>query len=575
MDNKTVARMLREIADMVEIKGETIYKRVAYQRAAENIETLGQDIREIWKAGKLREIPGIGVAIEKKLDELFRTGRMEYYDRLQEEIPAGVVSLLAIPGIGPKTAKLLWERLGLLSVADVERAAREGLLRQLPGLGERSEQRILEGIESLHRRSDRVPLGIAWPVAAEVMAALEAAVHPLRMETAGSLRRMRETIGDIDLLAAAEDTAKMTEAFVHLPFVAEIILQGPTKATVVLENGLQTDLRVLEPARWGTALQYFTGSQSHNVALRELALRQGWSLSEYGLKSEQEEILCAEEDKVYQRLGLAWIPPELRENHGEIQAAREGMLPKLVQWSDLAGDLHIHTRWSDGAATVAEMAEKAASLGYRYIVISDHTQSLGIANGLNWERFQAQRQEIAEAQARFPSLHILQGAEVEIRADGTLDLPDEFLEQLDIVIASLHSGLRQEEAFITDRAIRAMRNPHVDILGHPSGRLLGQREASSINLDHIIQAAAETGTILEINSIPNRLDLDDVHIRQAIKAGVKLAINSDAHSTSGLENIRYGVATARRGWAEKKDIVNTWPLEELRKLIEAKHLPRS
>ena len=571
MNNKAIAKMLREIADMLQIKGEIIYKQLAYRRAADSIEALGRDLHEIWQEGKLRDVPGIGQALEAKLDEIYRTGRMEYYDNLQEEIPAGVVSMMAIPDVGPKTAKLIWETLGLTSVAEVEQAARQGRLRDLPGLGERSEQRILEGIESLNRRSDRIPLGMAWPVAAELMAAMDDAVSPLALGTAGSLRRMRETIGDIDLLAAAEDTERVTEALAKLPQVAEVSLQGPTKATVVLHNGLQVDLRVLEPPHWGAALQYFTGSQAHNVALRELARDQGLSLSEYGFKTEGGELLtCPTEEEVYQRLGLPWIPPELRENRGEIEAAAQDKLPALITMSDLRGDLHMHTTWSDGAATVEEMVQAAQALGHEYIVLSDHTQSLGVANGLDWERFQAQREEITQVQERYPGIRILQGAELEIRADGALDLDDDRLAQLDVVIASVHTGLRQDEATITARALQAIRNPHVDILGHPSGRLLGQREASAINLNAVIQAAAETGTLLEVNSIPDRLDLNDVYIREAIRAGVKLAINSDAHSVGGLESLRFGVATARRGWAEAHDVANTLPWEELRALLKGK-----
>lgn len=569
MRNAEIVDILRRIAAMLEIKGEIVYKRLAYERAADNIEGLGQRLEDIWQAGNLRDVPGIGQALEAKLDELFHTGEMEYYQRLQKEVPAGVVDLLSIPGVGPKTAKLMWESLGLLNIADVEAAAQAGQLRQLPGLGEKSEQRILEGIESLRRRSDRIPLGTAWPVATQLMAALDEAVGPLRLETAGSLRRMRATVGDIDLLVATDDPPPVLEAFVDLPNVSEIVAQGSTKATVILTNGLQVDLRVLEPQHWGAALQYFTGSQAHNVVLREMAQGMGLSLSEYGFKSEDGELeTCPEEDAVYARLGLAWIPPELREDRGEIDAARRDELPHLVELADIRGDLHMHSDWSDGAVPIAEMAEAAHQLGYEYIVISDHTQSLGVANGLDWDRFQAQRDEIAAAQQRFPSLRILQGMELEIKADGSLDFDDDVLSQFDLVIASVHTSLRQPEAEITDRAIQAMRNPHVHILGHPSGRLLGQREASAVNLDRAIEVAAETGTILEVNSIPARLDLDDAHIRQAIRAGVKLAVNSDAHSPDGLRNMRFGVATARRGWASAHHVLNTLPVEQLLEQIK-------
>jgi len=571
MNNRQVADILYDIADMLEIKGEIIYKSLAYRRAADNILNLGRDINDVWREGKLREIPGVGEALSKKLDELLRTGRLEYYERLREEIPPGVVAMLAIPEVGPKTAKLLYEKLGLMSVADVERAAREGKLRELPGLGVKSEAKILAGIEALHRRSHRIPLGTAWPVARELLAGLQANCPAVQQAAAaGSLRRMKATVGDIDLLVASSEPEAVMDAFVALPLVEEVSLRGPTKTSVILHNGLQVDLRVLEPARYGSLLQYFTGSKEHNVALREFSLDQGLSLSEYGFKRDGEEILCADEESVYNILGLPWIPPELRENRGEIEAARQGRLPKLIELSDIKGDLHIHTNWSDGAASVAEIAEAARARGYQYVVISDHTQSLGVARGLTPERLRAQRAEINRLNEQYADFHLLQGAEVEIKADGSLDLPDEVLGELDVVVASIHSGLRQERERITSRLISAMRNPHVDILGHPLGRILGQREASAVDMDRVMAVALETGTILEVNSIPDRLDLDDAHIRRAVEMGVKLAVNSDAHNAAGLAAMEYGVATARRGWAEAKDVVNTLPLNELLELIHNK-----
>ncbi len=567
MTNREVAEILRQIADMLEIKGEVIYKAMAYRRAADNILNLGRDINEVWREGKLREIPGVGKSLAEKLDELLRTGRLEYYEQLKEEIPPGVVAMLAIPEVGPKTAKLLFEKLGLTSVAEVERAAREGKLRTLPGLGEKSERKILAGIEALHRRSERIPLGTAWPVAQEILAALRQVRGVVQAEAAGSLRRMRATVGDIDLLVASADPEPVMDRFVSLPLVAEVSLRGPTKCTVILQNGLQVDLRVLPPERYGSLLQYFTGSKDHNVALRELALKQGLSLSEYGFKRDGEEILCPREEDVYHTLGLEWIPPELRENRGEIEAAGRGQLPKLVELGDIQGDLHVHTNWSDGAASLEEMARAARARGYRYLVISDHTKSLGVARGLTPERLRQQRAEIERLNATFSDFRVLQGAEVEIKADGSLDFPDEVLAELDVVVASLHSGLRQERERITARLISAMRNPHVDIIGHPLGRIISQREESAVDIDAVLEVAAETGTIMEVNAIPARLDLDDVHIRRAVEMGVKLAINSDAHNVESLAVMAYGVATARRGWAEARDVVNTLPLDELLKLI--------
>lgn len=571
MNNRQVADILYEIADMLEIKGEVIYKSIAYRRAADNILNLGRNINDIWREGKLREIPGVGVALAKKLDELLRTGRLEYYEGLKEEIPPGVVAMLAIPEVGPKTAKLLYEKLGLMSVADVERAAREGKLRELPGLGVKSEANILAGIEALHRRSTRIPLGMAWPVAREILAGLRAGCAAVQQAAAaGSLRRMKATVGDIDLLVASDQPEAVMDCFIHLPLVEEVSLRGPTKSSVILHNGLQVDLRVLEPARYGSLLQYFTGSKDHNVALRELSLSQGLSLSEYGFKRNGEEILCADEESVYHTLGLPWIPPELRENRGEIEAAQRGELPKLVELGDIKGDLHVHTDWSDGVASIAEIAEAARAQGYQYVVISDHTQSLGVARGLTPERLWEQRAEINRLNEQMADFQLLQGAEVEIRADGSLDLPDEVLSKLDVVVASIHSGLRQDQERITSRLVLAMRNPHVDVIGHPLGHILGQREATAVDMDTVMNVALETGTILEINSIPDRLDLDDAHIRRAVEMGVRLAVNSDAHNAAGLAAIEYGVATARRGWAEAKDIVNTLPLNKLLEIITSK-----
>lgn len=566
MTNREIADIFRRIGDMLDILGENRFKVLAYRRAADNIQHLNQDIRTYWQAGNLQEISGIGQAIAAKIDELLTTGHLEYYERLQDQVPPGVVSLLDIPEVGPRTAKLLWEELGLQSVSEVEAAARGGRLRSLPGLGARSEAKILAGIEALHRRGDRIPLGTAWPVATMLLAGLEADCPQLVQATvAGSLRRMSATIGDIDLLAASEAPTAVMRAFASLSPVAEVVLSGQTKTTVRLHNGLQVDLRVLEPDRWGAALQYFTGSQSHNIRLREIARKQGLSLSEYGFKRpDGSEILCPDEADVYNTLGLPWIAPELREDRGEIQAAVEGTLPRLIEADDIRGDLHAHSDWSDGAATLAEMAEAARAKGYEYLVISDHTQGLAIANGLTPERLRAQRAEIDALNERWNDFRLLQGCELEIRADGSLDFEDEVLAELDFVVASIHTSLRQEKDQITQRMLKAVANPYVDVIGHPSGRILGQREESAVDLEAVMRAAAETGTALEVNSTPNRLDLDDLHVRRAIELGVRLAISSDAHHPGGLDNLPYGLATARRGWASAADVLNTMTWDEIR-----------
>lgn len=564
MDNREVAETLERIADILDVLGEIAYKGVAYRRAADQIAHLSEPITEIWKRGELRDIPGVGEAMEKKISELLSTGRLEYYERLKEKVPMGVLDLLAIPDVGPKTAKLLWEKLGITSIGEAEQAAREGRIRTLPGMGARSEQKILEGIEWLRRRSGRIPLADAWPVADEILAALAGTPGVLKASAAGSLRRRKSTIGDIDLLVAAVDAEPVMRAFASLPLVAEVSLSGPTKTSVILRNGLQADLRVLPVERYGSLLQYFTGSKEHNVHLRGLAQEMGLSLSEYGFKRGDEEILCPEEEDVYRTLGLPWIPPELREDRGEIEAAQAGRLPHLVEEADILGDLHAHTEWSDGAASLEVMAEAARRKGYRYLVISDHSQGLGIARGLTAERLREQRDEIQRLNSEYTDFTLLHGVEVEIRGDGTLDLPDDVLAELDVVVASVHSGLRQPREEITARVVRAMQNPHVDIIGHPLGRILGQRDETAIDVETLLRVAAETGTALEVNAIPLRLDLDDIHIRRAIGMGVRLAINSDAHNPAGLNAMTFGVATARRGWAEPKDILNTLPVGEMR-----------
>ncbi len=572
MTNREIADLLKRIGDMLDILGENRFKVLAYRRASESILNLGQDLRTYWQEGTLREIPGVGQAIADKIDELLSTGRLEFYDRLQDQVPAGVVSLLDIPDVGPRTAKLLWEERGLQSVGEVETAARNGQLRGLPGLGTKSEAKILAGIEALYRRSDRIPLGTAWPVALDLLEGLRAASpEVLEATVAGSLRRMRATIGDIDLLASSREPDAVMHAFTGLPMVAEVILSGPTKTTVRLHNGLQADLRVLEPDHWGAALQYFTGSQAHNVRLREIARSQDLSLSEYGFKRDDGAfLLCPEENEVYETLGLAWVPPELREDRGEIQAASSGTLPSLVAWDDILGDLHAHTDWSDGAGTLEEMGDAAREHGYQYLLISDHTQSLGVAGGLTPERLRAQRSEIDSLNKRWQDFTLLQGCELEIKADGTLDFADEVLADLDFVVASVHTSLRQERAQITERVLNAIRNPYVDVIGHPSGRILGQREESAVDLDAVIEAAAATGTALEVNSIPARLDLDDVHVRRALQLAGMICVNSDAHHPGGLDSLRFGLATARRGWATSSDLLNTMTLDQLRAWRQAR-----
>jgi DNA polymerase (family 10) len=571
MKNQQVAAIFAAMADILAIQGENYHRIMAYRRAAENVAALGRPLEEVWRAGELETIPGIGETLATKIDELMRTGRLGAYEKLQAQVPAGVVAMLQVPDVGPKRAALFWKELGITSVEALEQAVREGRLRDLPGMGAKSEEKVLAGIEALKRRTDRILLGVAWPLALAMLEALREVPGVVQAAAAGSLRRMRETVGDLDLLVAAGEPEPVMARCRELPQVAEVLLTGPTKTSIRTDEGLQVDLRVLEPARWGTALQYFTGSQAHNIRLRGLALERGLSLSEYALKREdgadeyiRSEILCATEEEVYAAVGLPLIPPELREDRGEIEAALAGRLPDLVELEDLKGDLQFHTTWSDGRQGLLEMAQAARARGLEYALVTDHSLSLGIARGLSAEGLRRQRAEVEEVNRKMGgTFRLLAGVEVEVRADGALDLPDEVLAGLDLVVAAVHSGLRQGREQFTARMLAAIRNPHVDVIAHPTGRLIGEREGADLDMEPIMRAAAETGTALEVNAYPRRLDLDDVHVRRAIELGVKLAINSDAHDVSSFALLPLGVATARRGWAQPADVINTWSVNRL------------
>jgi len=565
MKNQKVAAVFAAIADTLAIQGENYHRIMAYRRAAENVAALGQPLEEVWQAGELESIPGVGKTLAAKIDELMRTGRLEAYEKLQAQVPVGVVEMLQIPDVGPKRAALFWKELGVTTVEGLEQAAQEGRLRALSGMGSKSEEKVLAGIEALKRRTGRTSLGVAWSLAHVMLNALEEVPGVTQATFAGSLRRMRETVGDLDLLVAAEDPEPVMARFRELDQMAEVLLSGPTKTSIRTHEGLQVDLRVLEARRWGTALQYFTGSQAHNIRLRELALGQGFSLNEYGLKRKDgTEILCATEGEVYAALGLPFIPPELREDRGEVEATLEGRLPDLVEIEDLKGDLQFHTTWSDGHQSLLEMARAAQAQGLEYALVTDHSYGLGVARGLAVEDLRRQRAEIEQVNRKMEgTFRLLAGIEVEIRSDGSLDFPDDVLAELDLVVASVHTGLRQEREQVTARMLAAIRNPHVDVIAHPTGRLIGEREGADVDMEVVFRAAAEAGTALEVNAHPSRLDLRDVHVRRAIELGVKLAISSDTHDVNGFSVLRFGVATARRGWATAADVINTWPLENL------------
>lgn len=577
MTNKELAQLFENIAGLLEIKGEVVYKILAYRRAAETLNDLGPDVRALWRAGKLRTIPGVGEAIAEKIGEILETGQLRFYENLKAEVPETLLDILRVPDVGPKRAALFWKKLGLTTLADLEQAARAGRLRELPGLGEKIEARILANLEARKHAQGRVPLGQAWPVAQELLSYLRALPHVRAAEVAGSVRRMKATIGDVDLLVASEDAPTVMAAFVVHPLVARVLARGNTKTSVELDNGLQADLRVLPPARFGTLLQYFTGSQAHNVKLRELALKHGLSLSENAFirQSDGAEILCATEAEVYKTLGLPLIPPEMREDRGEIELAQTTRLPRLIEGRDLQSDLHSHSDWSDGRASLREMALAAQQRGLKCLAITDHSHSLAIANGLSPERLRAQRKDIDALQAEFgTNFSLLQGAEVEIRADGHLDYDDETLRDLDIVVASLHTALRQDRARITERLIRAIENHHVDIIGHPTGRILPDRAGADLDMEAIFRAAAEHGVALEINANPARLDLDDAHAKRAVDMGCLIAINTDAHHPRDFALAQFGLGAARRAWLTADNVINTWPIEKLLQWLDNRERKR-
>lgn len=566
MKNRELARIFSHIADLLEIDGESRFRVLAYRRAAQALLELGRDVEAVWKEGRLESIPGIGTAIAKKIDELLRTGELTYLKKLEEEVPPSLAEMLAISDLGPKKVARFWRELGITTIDELEAAAREGRLQSLSGVGSKSEARLLANIEAYRKRaSGRVLVDVACNAAAELLGALRATPHVLRAEAAGSLRRSRETIGDLDLVVASQSPPEVLSAFTALPKVAEIKALGETKASVVLREGLRAQLWVHPPERFGSAWQYATGSQAHNVRLREYALKKGLSLSEHGFKrADGGEILCGEEERVYKTLDLPWIAPELREDRGEIEAAAQGDLPDLIDEGDLKGELHTHTTWSDGSERILDLAKGALMLGCQYLAITDHSRSLGVANGLSVERLKEQRAEIERAQqALGDEILLLQGAEVEILASGELDYPQEILAGLDIVIASLHTSLRQPRKQVMERMLGAIRNPHVDMIAHPTGRLIGKRDPADLDMAEIIAAAAAHGVALGINANPERLDLKDVHARMAVEAGCLLAINSDAHHADQLAYRRYGIGIARRGWVTPELVVNAWPTDRL------------
>jgi len=575
--NEQIAELFENMGSLLEMKGDTIFKIRAYQRAARIIEQLSSPLAQAVENGEnLTKIPGVGKAISEKIAEFIGTGRVAAYQKLLEELPTGVLDLKDIPGIGPKTALAIGVELGISTVEGVVEAAADGRLAGLPRMGQKAADRILRHIEAFQAIGSRTPIGQALPIAEEVIAALRKQCPEIGpLFPAGSLRRWEETIGDIDLIGTAPDPEAVGDALVALPMVKDVLVHGPKKTSVVVESGMQIDLRIGEPGTFGALLQYFTGSKQHNIRLRDYANRKGLSLNEYGIINTEtgkvEEF--ADEEGFYARLGLPWMPPELRTGVYELDAGLADSLPRLIQATDLKGDLHLHSEWSDGNDPIELMIEATEAQGYEYMALTDHSASLGVANGLTNERLESQISLLRSMQKNY-DITILCGSECDIRANGDMDYPDEILAQLDWVVASVHSAMGQDQATMTARIIKAMEHPSVTIIGHLTTRLLGQREPVEFDLEAVLQAARNTGTALEINASPERLDLKDTHAYRARELGVPLVINTDSHHHTHLDKRRFGVAVARRAWCRPEDILNTMSREEFLEVIRTPKLER-
>lgn len=567
MNNSEIAQMLYEFAELMDLKGD-VFKRNAYRKAAQSVEDLGRDVQDLVAEGNLDSIPGVGESIAKKIKEFVGTGRSTELEKLRQEFPAGLVQLMSVPDVGPRSVIRLRQELGVNSLQELKEAALSHRIRGLKGFGERSEENILKGIALVEKQSGRMPLGHAYPIARDIAEHLRKRGHTHAVSLAGSLRRMRETVGDIDILAGSDSPDKVMDLFVAHPQVASVIARGGTKASVRLADGTQVDLRVVPRESYGAALQYFTGSKEHNVKLRRIAIQKGYKLNEYGVFRKDDDALVAgsDEDGIYRLLGMDPMPPEMREDRGEIEAALEHRLPNLVSMEDIKGDFHVHTSMSDGRATMREVAEEAERRGYRYIGVTDHSQSLRIAGGLSIDDLLASVEEARQLsdELGFP---VLRGAEVDILEDGSLDYPDDVLAQLDYVIGSVHSRFKMDRREMTDRVLAAMSNEEMNILGHPTGRLIGKRPGYDIDLDRVMDEAKSKGVLLELNGFPDRLDLNDLNCRRAKERGVMMCIGTDAHSLGHFDNMELAVGTARRAWLEPGDILNTYSIDRVRKVF--------
>jgi DNA polymerase (family 10) len=559
MKNKELARLFDRIADALEFKGEMVFRILAYRKAARVLDDLVEDVEVLHREGKLDELPGIGEGIAKKIIEYLETGKMKKYVEVTKGIPDSLLNMLDIQNLGPKTLALASKKLKVKTLADLKKVIANGKLAHLPQMGEKKVENIRKGIELYEKGHERLSIAIAESVASDVVAYLKEKTRAKDISPAGSLRRWKETIGDVDILATGKDGAKIVNVFIKYPRAERILAAGETKGSIIVEGGVQVDLRIVPPESYGAALQYFTGSKAHNVRCRNIARTKGMKLSEYGLFKGEKVVAGRTEEEVYNLLGLQYVPPELREDRGEIEAASKNELPVLVEQKDIRGDLQMHSNYSDSSASIAQLASCAGSLGYEYILITDHSRSAKYAHGLEIERLRKQWKEIERINKK-SKVRVLKGVEVDILKDGKLDYPDKILKQFDLVLASIHQGFRKN---VTERMCSAMDNRYVDIIGHPTGRLISSREGYAVDLHKIMEKAAATGTWLELNAYWDRLDLNDVNIRVAKDMGIRISIGTDAHDVEGLQWMRFGVATARRGWLGPRDIVNTFPLKKL------------
>ena len=570
MKNSEVARILRNISILLDMD-DVPFKPRAYEKAALTIEALEEDVEQTYQKGglkALKQIPGVGESIAEKIEELVKTGRLKYYEELSKKAPVDLETLSSIEGLGPKKIKVLWQRLKIKNIDDLEKAALAHKISELPGFKKKTEENILKGIDFAKKSTGRYILGFTLPLIREIESRLKSCPEVKKVMAAGSVRRMKETIGDVDFLVVSDKPGEVADFFVSMPEVIQVIEKGKTKSAVKLKTGLNADVRVLPEESFGAALQYFTGNKDHNIVLRRIAQDKGWKLSEYGIFRKDTQIAGRTEEEVYEKLGLRWIPPELRENMGEIEAAKKGELPNLIGYADLKGDLQVHSNWTDGQNSIKEMAEHAKKNGLEYIVVSDHTKYLAMTGGLDEEGLLKQRKEIDQLNNKLEGFTVLQGAEVNILKNGDLDVPNRALRSLDVASAAVHSHFNMGKEEMTKRVLKAVENPNVDILLHPTTREIQKREPIQLDLEKVFDAAKDNGTILDVDSYPDRMDLKDEHIRKAVQRGAKLGISSDAHSTVHLHYLELGIAQARRGWATAKDVVNTRKLEAFRKLLK-------